>query len=135
MEDALEYTLSVEQSVHRFLPFFVVFPLFFIVCLFVPSLIIRVPSASHSSSYLFLPSPLIFYHHRFSRNSHLRISKDTVSNSLPHRLKNYEEYEWDFFHLRARTRRIASQVGGIQDQRQRQTWPQDPTHYWKILPR
>lgn len=38
-------------------------------------------------------------------------------------------------HIRTRTGRTARKTRGFQDQRPWQAWPQDPSHYRKILPR
>lgn len=38
-------------------------------------------------------------------------------------------------HIPSGTRRVARKIRGVQDQRQGQAWPQDPSHYRQILPR
>lgn len=60
---------------------------------------------------------------------HNQSSLSTLSLSLKIKTKHV------LCHIPSGTRRVARKIGGVQDQRQGQAWPQDPSHYRQILPR
>lgn len=60
---------------------------------------------------------------------HNQSSLSTLSLSLKIKTKHV------LCHIPSGTRRVARKIGGVQDQRQGQAWPQDPSHYRQTLPR
>jgi len=112
---------------------FCCFQFLFIICNFaIPSLLLP-----NSPYYLVLfvpykPALVLHHHNQFS------LSTPFFSLPLPFSLSfslNKLTQQHVRAHIRTRTGRAARKARGLQDQRPRQAWPQDPSHYRKVLPR